>query len=594
MKIIRLALLFCETERLPIWLALLATVLCLPSLWVGFQVDDHFHRAILLGHSELDASPFNLFNFMDGDPERTAFLMDTGLVPWWTLPELKLAFFRPISSFTHWLDYQLWPHAPAMMHAHNLLWHAALIVAATVFFRRFVNRGWIGGLAAALYAFDDTHGFPVGWIANRNMIIAAFFAVLTLILHDKWRREGWKPGMAMAPPCLLAGFLSAEFAAGALAYLAAYALFLEPGGWRKRAASLAPYPAVLVPWIVIHKGMGYGARGSGFYVDPTGEPFQFLAAVIERAPFLYQSQMAGFPAFIVMVLPAAAQTVYWLTAAAVIAVSAAFLAPLLRRDASARFLGFGMILALVPVCAVFPHDRVLFLTGLGAMGLIALYLHAVFAEKAFAQRRIARIPALALGGYLILAHAVVSPLYMPFASQSAITPSQWVEEPALAVPGGPGIGEETWMVVNAPLAPLASYIPVVRRNQGMPAPERVVPVASGLSALTVYRVNETTLRIEAENGLYSTIFDPLFRSGRFPMNPGNVVELGEARIEVLSMTGDGRPAAALFTFKRPLGDGKYRWLRWERGRYAPFDVPAVGESARLEAVNPLDTGSGGT
>jgi hypothetical protein len=40
----------------------------------------------------------DLFTFADGDPERTARLMDRGLWPWWTYKGIKAAFLRPLGG----------------------------------------------------------------------------------------------------------------------------------------------------------------------------------------------------------------------------------------------------------------------------------------------------------------------------------------------------------------------------------------------------------------------------------------------------------------------------------------------------------------
>ena len=54
---------------LPIGLGVLAIVLTLPSLGVGWIMDDHLHRSALLGKgriSEFIDSPLDIFRFMNG------------------------------------------------------------------------------------------------------------------------------------------------------------------------------------------------------------------------------------------------------------------------------------------------------------------------------------------------------------------------------------------------------------------------------------------------------------------------------------------------------------------------------------------------
>jgi hypothetical protein len=175
----------------PVAVAILAVILALPSLNAGLFVDDYHHKLLMDGSDSpirLLKSPLDMFCFFDGDPQRTAELIDYGF-PWWTYKGIKGAFWRPLASITHWLDYILWPDTPALMHAQNILWYGALIIAVTFLYRRFITATWVVSLAALLYAIDDAHGMPVGFIANRNAVMATFFGILTIIAHDKWRRE---------------------------------------------------------------------------------------------------------------------------------------------------------------------------------------------------------------------------------------------------------------------------------------------------------------------------------------------------------------------------------------------------------------------
>ena len=82
---------------LPVVLVALSLALCLPSLNTGWQQDDLNHRLILLGHEDpmgKHVSPFNLFDFLDGDAAYTRALIDRGALPWWTLETLRLSFWR--------------------------------------------------------------------------------------------------------------------------------------------------------------------------------------------------------------------------------------------------------------------------------------------------------------------------------------------------------------------------------------------------------------------------------------------------------------------------------------------------------------------
>jgi len=135
----------------------LAVGLMLPSLGGGLSGDDYAVFGILSGSAPLTqayTSRLDVFNFFDGTPERTGRLLDLGILPWWTLPDLRLAFWRPVTALTHWLDYAGWGHRPALMHVHSLFWFAVLVVAAGM-------DGVLPGVVAGLVDLPVI-GLPVG------------------------------------------------------------------------------------------------------------------------------------------------------------------------------------------------------------------------------------------------------------------------------------------------------------------------------------------------------------------------------------------------------------------------------------------------
>ncbi|MBU0718720.1 MAG: hypothetical protein KJ749_10765 [Planctomycetes bacterium] len=365
-------------RRLPLYLALVATVLTLPSLTGGWVADDHFHRLRLAGAAafpEFSNAPSQTFVFATGDPEWNYRVMDLGVWPWWTLPNLHAAFWRPLTVLTHQLDYWLWPNCPALMHAQSVLWYAALAAIVTLLYRRFLGLTWVAGLAALFYVIDDARGMPVGFLANRNAVIAAFLGMLAILAHHKWQRDRWTIGIVVGPLLLLAALLSAEAGLGALAYIVAYSLVLDRGSWRHRVGVLVPYAIVVVGWRLTWSHLGYGVWGIGLYVDPLTEPLRYLAAVAERAPLFLLGQWALPPSDIhALAIEFGLVGWHWLFAMVVLIVIAAVVAPLLWRDRMARFWAVGMVLSLLPICATFGGDRMLFFVGLGGFGLIAQFL----------------------------------------------------------------------------------------------------------------------------------------------------------------------------------------------------------------------------
>ncbi|MFP6583679.1 MAG: hypothetical protein VCD00_14155 [Candidatus Hydrogenedentota bacterium] len=85
-----------KSASLP-WVAIaIALLLTLPSLGLGFMADDYMQRAVFLQPEPLDGlfgEPFtDLFTFADGDPERMHEMVDLGIYPWMTNPDLRVSF----------------------------------------------------------------------------------------------------------------------------------------------------------------------------------------------------------------------------------------------------------------------------------------------------------------------------------------------------------------------------------------------------------------------------------------------------------------------------------------------------------------------
>src|SRR4051812_40779754 len=82
----------------------LGAVLAAPSVAMGLVMDDYVHVAIMMGVHAL-GTPNDLFTFADGHTSHLQPFIDTGPYPWWTYPQLKLSFFRPLSSQLIKLDW---------------------------------------------------------------------------------------------------------------------------------------------------------------------------------------------------------------------------------------------------------------------------------------------------------------------------------------------------------------------------------------------------------------------------------------------------------------------------------------------------------
>ena len=255
------------------------------SIRGGLIGDDVRHALILRGDTGipgLEHSPFDLFVFATGEREYWEQMLDAGIYPWWASPDVRLAFLRPVSSFFHWVDFQLWPDSGVMMHLHSIAWFAVVLVLAAAVYRRLCPTPLLAGLAFLLFALDDAHSTPAAWLANRYGLVALSLALGTFLAYERWRTDGWRPGAWLGPLIFSVAILAGESALAIGAYLFAHAVFLDRAPWRARIAALAPYAVLVVAWRVAYQALGYGATGSAAYYDPGRDGLAFVVPLLQR------------------------------------------------------------------------------------------------------------------------------------------------------------------------------------------------------------------------------------------------------------------------------------------------------------------------
>ncbi len=575
---------FLTMRHLPPAAAVLAVLLALPSLGAGWIMDDYYHRAVLLERPrfrDLLGPPSEMFRFFRGDPDRTGRIMDIGLFPWWTDPSLKAEMLQTLTVLTHRLDYALWPDSPMLMHAHSLFWLGAAVAVTAAFYRRMLGSTWVAGVAALLFAADDARGATVGFLANRNALVAATFGVSALIAHDRARRDGSRPAGLLAPLLLLAALFSKEEGIGTCAYLAAYALFVDPVGRWRGCLALWPYAVMVVAWGTLRAYWGYGVRDVGLYIDPLTDTGRFLTAMVGRLPILLFGQWGPIPADLAVVLRPPPSVALWWFAVAILVVLLCAMAPLLRRDRLARFWAAGMLLAAIPVSATVPMDRLLTFVGIGAAGLLAQFWQFVFAAEDTPSNSRWRVPTKAVAWCLVAVHAVIAPIALPLQAANPLGP-RWVETRLyVGTALGSSLGDRTVVIVNAPSPVHASYLILRRELDGESVPQHTRVLAPAIPSVTIRRLDGRTLAIRPRGGYLRWPLDQVFRSERRRFALGEQVRLTGMTVTISSLTADGRPAEATFRFDVPLESPSLVWLCFRGDGFEPFTPPAVGQETEI-------------
>jgi hypothetical protein len=596
----------------PLVLALTAVVVSLPALQTGLLNDDYYQHALFAGPSEARDRLSRAGLLPDGagrlstalshqfatvDPQgNLQQLKAYGALPWWTSDNLRVAFWRPVTSFTHWLDHRLFPNSIALRHLHSILWFAAVMLVVSLLYRRLLGVGWIAGLAALMYLLADSSYFPTMWLANRNVLISLFFGVLTLILHDRHRTEGGRLSLVGAPACLLSSLLSAEAGIATLAYLFAYEFVLRPERWTRRLGALAPSVAVTLGWRLVYNVLGYGASGGGFYVDPVREPLRYALAVLDRLPFLLAGQWTTLPPEFCGMLSGVPKLVLWGALLSLTVALPVVMWPLLRENRRVRFWLVGMYASALPVCATVPMSRALVFVAVGAFGLIA--------ELAGGWRSMAGWTPTFGWRRMLVSGLVIGVLatHLPWAAvRRAMAPGVTARlERRMNKTMALGLlwwwrGEDL-VLVNAPNPAVFLYDPFRNAYNGRLLPGAVRLLAPAFGVLEVVRTQPQRLVVRA---LSRSLLDcPSYRGLHFvffyralcevrgsgqAMRAGQRIVLPRMTVEVMRVDECGLPVEAAFDFPVPLEDSSLQWVYWDwqRREYAVFPVPDVGKTVTL-------------
>lgn len=535
-----------------------------PSLQAGFTLDDHFVRVS-------DNAAWDLYRVGDHGPLHLSEGIEQGLLPWWTPSEAGLSMFRPVTSLTVAAERALWPESPWLMHLANLVLFGALVLAVGALYRR-IQQGpaWIAGLATVLFALDDAHGMPVGWLSGRHLIIGTLLGVLALLAHDRWRRDGWVVGAVLGP--VLAGLATASSEVGGCvaAYFLAYALLLQHDrapSWRRIMAALGPIGAVGLVRIgsVI---AGYGLWGTQIGNDPLRDPLAFLAGVPDRFSALTFGGWGWVPSDLwILVPPGEGRGALIVAAAVFIAMMVWSIYPVARRSDTLRFWAGGSVLSMVAICDVFPQDRLLMMVGVGAFGVIAQFIgsfldHPEWWRPGFWFHGRARFLAWA---WVIIHVGVASLLLVPRSVSTQLLSSSFerlVDELPISAHG------KDVVVVRAPDAWSAGATPVIARSRGTHTARRVYVLYAGAGALDITGTPDG-IQIEPTQGFFADSLASAYLGAKVP---------DTARLGPLGLTYHGDRLDVEPT-------GPVEWVLWSEAGYAPFSVPAVGDTRRIPAVD---------
>lgn len=568
----------------PPLLALLAVVLALPSLGAGWIADDLIHRAVVIGeHPVMHPGASDLFRFSSGRAEDWLPVVRSGY-GWWMAKDLRLAFFRPVTAWTHLLDHLVIGAVPWLHHVHSLLWAALAALVVRLLLRRWLPAP-IAALAALLWVVDESRWLASTWIAARNANVSLVFAGLGVWAQLRWQQDGWRPGRAWAALGVALGLCAGEAAVGVVALLVGWTLVVDDGEGRaasrsrvRRLLALWPIALVGVAWLGAWVSGDYGARSSAAYLDPLRQPGAVALASLWRLPVLVAAQLGNVPPDITATM-ATTRPVVAAIGVGLAALTGWGLRALLVDQPQLRRACVGMaiagVLATLPSVATLPSHRLLGVGGVAAAGLLAVAIVTLRARAA----------ALASAWRRRLATAIWA-VHVPLAAATALVQCAAITALAQEVHAwddGPALADAAGRVVVPVVAPdlaVGMYPAYARKAYDLPRVAGWLLLTAQRPGLQIRRLDARTLQVQSWRvPLFGTLVEGLLAAPDHLPKQGEVRDLGDVVVTIDSADATG-VRELRFTFDRPLEDRHWLFVAPTQQGWQPWAIPAVGESWR--------------
>jgi hypothetical protein len=550
----------------------------LPAASTPYLLDDSMQAAMARGTFVAPRGPFDLYDFV-GENDRAA-LLERGLLPWWTAPDLTVRFLRPLSSALRWVEERALPVSPVLFHLHSLAWWVVAVLAARRLFARALGprAAW---LATCMFALGPWHALPIAWLANREALLSLALGAFGLDAYLRWREHGRARDGALGAALFGLGVLAGEYTLCFGGYVVAFEVLARREALWRRALALWPFAVPTAGYLLAHVVGGYGTRGSSFYTDPLHQPLVFLSHLGPRlASLLLQGwlTMGTHPwgtsltdeqallmgAGLVLVLA-------WPLGRALAAVEPA-------TRATSTWLLVGSVVAMLPVLAVAPAPRLLGIPALGITATIALLLDQAWFPATPQVRQgmpeLAALVATALG----FAQLLHGPIASMVAAQTLRT-SAAITERSVEVLAERLATQPDTHVTLVRGSGSTFFVPWGLATRGVLAARWAVLAET--RHVLVLRRGDRTLELVAGEGLFPAGEVSLYRSPLQPMSAGEVVHAPGMTVTVLEVGSEG-PRRARFEFDEPFDAPPALWLEDRRDGVKDAVLPTEGHGAPFD------------
>lgn len=563
-------------------LVLLALLVNLRPAGTHHADDDYLIFAALAGEAGVAGrgpTDLDVFDFSDGTPERAAALREAGLTPWWTDPNFRMRFARPLAAWTHRWDARLGGNDVGWTRLHNQAWAIAAVLAAWWALGFVLGEGRATFAAAIAYLVAPQDAVLVTWVSGRNALMAVTFGSLAFGAHAAAHREASPAWRAASLAFLGLGLLSNEGTVGALALLVAYEACLVDRPWRDRVLAILPAAALVVAWWAGYRALGFGASASGSYLEP-GDPGSWPELARRYVSALSVGYGVGISSDLVSVAAPAVRL--GLEAFALGAVALAFWvqAPFLARDARFRFLSAAVAASALPGCLGGASDRLLGLAMVPAAGLVVRILQLIVEEVRGAGVGRLRRAWLGLVGVFLLARTfVIHPLAAAVYLASFDSFGEAIVAAALSPDlERPDLAGRTLLMVNGPDPNFTECLPAIRWFHGRVVPGAARLLGTASDAMVLTRLDARRFRLDFAPGAFDRLAYILYRSPERPLRPGDRIRFSDMDFEVVGVTKSGHPREVLVTFAGDPEAPPYLWLEWTGRHYRVIVPPGVGST----------------
>jgi len=573
-----------------LWSVLIVLGLTLPLIPQSFFYgDDYIQIGTLDGvFDRFGSAPFDLYRFSDGTLESWNRQIENGPIPWFSHPEMKTHFFRPVSSGLLALDHAAFGLNAWAYRIQAILWYLLVVLAFAALARRLIPLGtsaWHPAVVLALFIFaaSDSHWVNVLWTAGRWVLVATAFALLACVAHLRWRSEGWRPGRYLSLLLAVMALLAGEVALAALAYLFALEIIMGEGGARGRARALAPFIVLLGAYVTLYMSLGFGAMATDDYVNPLAHPVGYFSQLTGRLLAMCGELFLWFPASLWNVESLRGQIT--IAGATGVAFMAVLLIPVYTASSAsirvaANRLLLGTLGALLVLATGSPGSRNLIVPFIGTASLLGLALYhwwTVFRCKRGVVRWAAVLVCLGAG----VIHLGVAP-YRWFSQPSQFAASAEAQARmirTLDVADEDVPDQRTVFLTMHFSACWQGYFQ--RTFERLPMPAAWWTISAADCEHRYSRSGPGQLVLETVGGeMMSTWLESVIRSASKPIEKGETFELRGLRVDVLEV-GDQGPTRVRFTFDRNLDEPSLRFMAVQDGELRHVELPKVGESLTL-------------